>query len=66
MFVENFALMNPIPTLATALKCRSSTTSIDSTPGPHWETWSGSVTNAQTRSRGALISTVPENFTRTS
>ena len=55
------ALMNPTPTLALARKWVSSTTSIDSTPGPHDPTWFGSMTNAQTRSRGALMSTVPEN-----
>jgi hypothetical protein len=59
MFTTNRALMNPIPTFAVALKCRSSITSIDSTPGPHRPTWFGSMTNAQTRSRGAAMLTVP-------
>ena len=59
MFTTKRALMNPIPTLAEALKCVSSIVSIDSTPGPHWPTWSGSMTNAQTRSRGASMSTDP-------
>ena len=35
------ALMNPIPTLAVALKWVASMTSIVSTPGPHWPTWFG-------------------------
>ena len=51
MSTLNRALMKPIPTLAVALKWVSSTTSIFSTPGPHWPTWSGSMTNAQTFSR---------------
>src|SRR5512144_1539033 len=53
------ALMKPIPTLAVALKWVASTTSIFSTPGPHWPTCWGSTTNAHTRSRGARIGTVP-------
>ena len=36
MFTLKRALMNPIPTLAAALKWVASTTSIVSTPGPHW------------------------------
>ena len=60
------ALMNPIPTFAVALKWVSSMTSIVSTPGPHGPTWFGSMTNAQTRSRGAVMSTVPLNFMRAS
>ncbi len=59
MFTLNRALMNPIPTLAVALKWVASTTSIVSTPGPHWPTCSGSMTNAQTLSRDALIGTEP-------
>ena len=59
MSTLNRALMNPIPTLAVALKWVSSTTSIVSTPGPHGPTWFGSMTNAQTLSRGAAMSTVP-------
>ena len=55
----NRALMNPMPTLALARKWVSSTVSTDSTPGPHWPTWVGSVTNDQTLSRGAAISTEP-------
>ena len=38
MLTTNRALMNPIPTLAVALKWVSSMTSIDSTPGPHLPT----------------------------
>ena len=41
-------------------------TSIFSTPGPHWPTCSGSITNAQTRSREARIGTVPSKRMRTS
>jgi hypothetical protein len=66
MFTTKRALMNPMPTLAVALKWVSSTTSMDSTPGPHWPTWLGSMTKAHTRSRGAAMSTVPANFMRTS
>ena len=66
MFTTKRALMKPMPTLAVALKWVGSTTSIDSTPGPHWPTCWGSTTNAQTRSRGAAISTVPANFMGTS
>ena len=51
MSTMNRALMKPMPTLAVALKWVSSTTSIFSTPGPHWPTCSGSMTNAQTLSR---------------
>src|SRR3954451_11008061 len=59
MLTLNFALMNPMPTFAAALKWVGSITSIDSTPGPHCPTWSGSVTNAHTFSRDALIGTEP-------
>src|SRR4051794_38713570 len=59
MFTLNLALMNPTPTLAAALKCVSSMTSIASTPGPHCPTCAGSMTNAQTFSRDALIGTEP-------
>ena len=62
MSALNRALMNPMPTLATALKWVASMTSIFSTPGPHWPTCSGSMTNAQTFSRDALIGTEPSNF----
>ena len=55
MSTLNRALMKPMPTFAAALKCVSSTTSIFSTPGPHWPTWFGSMTKAQTFSRDALI-----------
>src|ERR1700704_3079080 len=58
------ALMKPMPTLAVALKWVASATSIDSTPGPHWPTWFGSMTNAQTLARGAAISTVPSKCMR--
>src|SRR4051794_4465927 len=59
MFTLNLALMNPTPTLAAALKWVSSMTSIDSTPGPHCPTCAGSMTNAQTFCRDALIGTEP-------
>ena len=58
------ALMNPMPTLAVALKWVASTTSIVSTPGPHGPTCSGSMTNAQTFSRDALIGTEPSKCMR--
>ena len=61
MSTLNLAEMNPIPTFARALKWSSSTTSIDSTPGPHAPTWLGSMRKAHTRSRGAAMSTVPLN-----
>ena len=66
MSTLNRALMNPMPTLAVALKWVSSMTSIDSTPGPHWPTWFGSITNAHTLSRGAAMSTVPSKCMRSS
>ena len=51
--------MKPMPTLATALKwvVVDDLDLLDA--GPHWPTWSGSMTNAQTFSRDALIGTVP-------
>jgi hypothetical protein len=59
----NRALMKPTPTFAIALKWVGSMTSIDSTPGPQDPTSLGSTRNAQTRSRGARISTEPSNLT---
>jgi hypothetical protein len=66
MSTVNRAEMNPIPTLALARKWSSSTTSIDSTPGPHEPTWFGSRRKAHTVSRGASIWTVPWNCMRLS
>ena len=59
MSTTNRALMNPMPTLAVALKWSSSTTSIDSTPGPHWPDLVGVDEERPDPSRGASISTVP-------
>ena len=61
MSTTNRAEMNPTPTFAFALKWSSSMTSMVSTPGPQEPTSLGSMRNDQTRSRGAAISTVPEN-----
>ena len=57
------AEIGPMPTFARARKWVGSISSIASTPGPHQPTCRGSMTNAQTRSRGAAIWVLPVNCT---